>query len=93
MNAGKIKILRDRNRITYILTRENENIPLLTVENGEIKIEKERFSSPQVTLTLASVLKHAVLAGTSPLTEKEWEELERFWSEEYDALWNTSNSE
>jgi len=26
------------------------------------------------------------------LTEEEWEELERFWSEEYDALWNTSKS-
>jgi len=87
MNAGEIKILKEENRITYIYTTEKENIPLLTVENGEIKIEKERFSSPQVTLTLASVLRHAVLAETATLTEREWEELERFWVEEYEGAY------
>jgi len=91
MKAGEIKILKDGNRTTYILARENENIPLLTVENGEIRIEKERVSSPQVALMLASVLKHAVLAETATLTEEEWKELERFWAEEYD-VWNTSKS-
>ena len=29
---------------------------------------------------------------TSPLTEEEWQELERFWTKEYDALWNISSS-
>jgi len=87
MNAEKIKILRDRNCTTYIYTTEKENIPLLTVENGEIKIEKERFSSPQVALTLASVLKHAVLAETATLTEREWEELEQFWAKEYEGAY------
>jgi len=85
MNAGKLKILRDGNRITYIYTTEKENIPLVEVENGEIKIEKERFSSPQVALMLASVLKHAVLAEAATLTEEEWQELERFWTEEYES--------
>ena len=30
---------------------------------------------------------------TTLLTEEEWQELERFWAKEYDALWNISNSE
>ena len=93
MNAGKIKILKDGNRTTYIYTTEKENIPLITLENGSIIVEKQRISSPEIALLLASVLKHAVLAETATLTEEEWEELERFWSKEYDALWNTSNSE
>jgi len=93
MSAEKLKILRDGNRTTYIYTTEKENIPLITLENGNIIVEKQRISSPEITLLLASVLKHAVLAETSPLTEEEWEELERFWSEGYDVLWNTSNSE
>ena len=93
MNAGEIKILKEGNRITYIYTTEKENIPLITLENGNIIVEKQRISSPEIALLLASVLKHAVLAETSPLTEEEWEELERFWAEEYDALWNTSKSE
>ena len=93
MDAGKIKNLKDGNRITYIYTTEKENIPLITLENGNIIVEKQRISSPEIALLLASVLKHAVLAETSPLTEKEWEELERFWAEEYDVLWNTSKRE
>jgi len=93
MNVEKIKILRDRNCTTYIYTTEKENIPLITLENSSIIVEKQRISSPEIALLLASVLKHAVLAKTSPLMEKEWEELERFWAKEYDALWNTSNSE
>lgn len=93
MKAGEIKILKDGNRTTCIYATEKENIPLITLENGSIIVEKQRISSPEIALLLASVLKHAALAGTSPLTEKEWEELERFWSEEYDALWNISDSE
>jgi len=93
MNAGKIKILKDGNRTTYIYTTEKENIPLITLENGNIIVEKQRISSPEIALLLASVLKHAVLAETSPLTEKEWKELERSWAKEYDALWNISKSE
>jgi len=92
MKAGEIKILKDGKRITYIYTTEKENIPLITLENGSIIVEKQRISSPEIALLLASVLKHAVLAETSPLTEEEWEELERFWAEEYDALWNTLKS-
>jgi len=30
---------------------------------------------------------------TTPLTEEGWQELERFWTKEYDALWSISNSE
>ena len=93
MKAGEIKILKDGNRITYIYTTEKENIPLITLENGNIIVEKQRISSPEIALLLASVLKHAVLAETATLTEKEWEELERFWVEEYDVLWNTSKRE
>jgi len=37
--------------------------------------------------------KNEDIAETSPLTEKEWEELEQFWAKEYDALWNISKSE
>ena len=85
MNAGKIKILKDGNRITYIYTTEKENIPLITLENSSIIVEKQRISSPEIALLLASVLKHAVLTETATLTEEEWEKLERFWVEEYDA--------
>ena len=85
MDAGKIKIVKDGNRITYIYTTEKENIPLITLENGNIIVEKQRISSPEIALLLASVLKHAVLAETSPLTEKEWEELEKFWAKEYEG--------
>jgi len=87
MKVGKIKILKDENRITYIYTTEKENIPLITLENGNIIVEKQRISSPEIALLLASVLKHAVLAETSPLMEREWEELERFWAKEYEETY------
>jgi len=87
MKAGEIKILKDGNRITYIYTTEKENIPLITLENGNIIVEKQRISSPEIALLLASVLKHAVLAETATLTEEEWEELERFWTEEYESAY------
>ena len=89
----QLKIIKEGNRITYIYTTEKENIPLITLENSSIIVEKQRISSPEIALLLASVLKHAVLAETATLTEKEWEELERFWAKEYDALWNISKSE
>ena len=90
----KLKIHRDEKRITYIFTRDSESIPLISIENGEIKVLKERITSPEIALSLASALKHAVrMMGNIPLTEEEWQELERFWAEEYDALWNISNSE
>ena len=89
-----VKILKDGNRITYILARDGESIPLVSVEDGEIKVLKERITSPEIALLLASALKHAVsMMSNIPLTEEEWRELERFWAKEYDALWNTSNSE
>jgi len=89
----EIKILKEGNRITYIYTTEKENIPLITLASDRIIVEKQRISSPEIALLLASVLKHAVLAETSPLTEEEWGELERFWAKEYDVLWNTSKRE
>jgi len=89
----QLKIIKEGNRITYIYTTEKENIPLITLENSSIIVEKQHISSPEIALLLASVLKHAVLAEAATLTEKEWEELERFWAEEYDVLWNTSKRE
>ena len=56
---AKLKILKDGNRTTYILVRENESIPLITVENGEIKIEIERISSRELAYRLASALEFA----------------------------------
>ncbi len=82
----QLKILRDGNRISYIYTSEKENIPLLTLENGKIIIEKQSISSSEIALLLASVLKHAVgMLNTAAITGKDWEELERFWVEGYDA--------
>ena len=89
----QLKIIKEGNRITYIYTTEKENIPLITLENSSIIVEKQHISSPEIALLLASVLKHAVLAEAATLTEKEWEELERFWAEEYDVLLNTSKRE
>jgi len=91
---AKLKILKDGNRTTYILARDGESIPLVSVEGGEIKVLKERITSPEIALLLASALRHAVsMMKNTLLTEEEWQELERFWAKEYDALWNTSNSE
>ena len=89
-----VKILKDGNRITYILARDGESIPLVSVEDGEIKVLKERITSPEIALSLASALKHTVSTMSNiPLTEEEWQELERFWAKEYGALWSISNSE
>jgi len=95
MNAGKLKILKDGNRITYIYASEKENILLITLADGKIIIEKQCIYSAEVALSLASALKHAVgMMNSALLTEEGWQELERFWVGEYDALWqNTSNSE
>ena len=93
MKAGEIKILKEGNRITYIYTTEKENIPLLTLADGKIIIEKQSIHSPEIALLLASALRHAVgMLNIATLTGKTFEELERFWAEEYDALWNTSKS-
>ena len=56
---AKIKILKDGNRITYVLARENESIPLVVVENGAIKIEMTRISSRELAYRLATVLEFA----------------------------------
>ena len=92
---AKLKILKDGNRTTYILARDGESIPLVSVEGGgEIKVLKERITSPEIALLLASALRHAVgMMKNTLLTEEEWQELERFWAKEYDALWNISSSE
>jgi len=57
---GKVRIVKDGNRITYILARENENIPLLTVENGVIRVEKKRISDLEIFYSLVAALKVAV---------------------------------
>jgi len=55
-----LKILKDGNRITYILARDNENIPLVSVENGVIKVEKKRISDLEIYYSLIAALKVAV---------------------------------
>ena len=60
MKAGEIKILKEGDSITYILTRENENIPLVEVENGVIKVEKKRISDLEIYYSLIAALKVAV---------------------------------
>ena len=88
MGAGKLKILKDGNRITYIYTTEKENIPLITLADGKIIIEKPCIYSAEVALSLASALKHAASTmNTATLTEEEWEELERFWVKEYEGAY------
>ena len=62
----RVKIIKEGNRITYILARENENIPLLTVENGGIRIEKVRLVDYEVALTLIAALRHAVTRHVPP---------------------------
>lgn len=55
-----LKILKDGNRITYILVRERESIPLVTVENGEIRVVKERITDLEIFYSLIAALKVAV---------------------------------
>jgi len=61
-----LKILKDGNRITYILVRDNENIPLLTVEDGKLSVEKTSTEDYEVTLALIAALRHAVLRHVPP---------------------------
>ena len=83
MKEGKLKILKDGTRITYIYATEKENIPLITLADGKIIIEKQCIYSAEVALSLTSALEHAVsMMDITPLTEEEWEELEKFWAEE-----------
>jgi len=56
-----LKILKDGNHITYIYTTEKENIPLVSVENGEIKILINRISSEELAYRLAASIIFAVL--------------------------------
>jgi len=56
----QLKIRREGNCITYIYTTEKENIPLVSVENGEIRIEKVRLVDYGVAFALIAALKHAV---------------------------------
>ena len=88
MNAGKLKILKDGNRISYIYASEKEHIPLMTLADGKIIIEKQCIYSAEVAHSLASALKHAVsMMNPTMLTEEEWEELERFWTKEYEGAY------
>ncbi|MCD6138976.1 MAG: hypothetical protein J7J91_10540 [Deltaproteobacteria bacterium] len=88
-----LKIHREGKRLTYIYTKENENIPLLTLENGSIIIEKHRISSPEVALLLASALRHAVgMLNIVAITGKDFEELEKFWAEEYESAYVRESS-
>ena len=56
----QLKILKEGDRITYILTRENENIPLVEVENGEIRVVQKRISDLEIYYSLIAALKVAV---------------------------------
>ena len=55
-----LKIVKDGNRITYILVREKENIPLLAVEDGKLIVEKTSTEDYEVAFALIAALKHAV---------------------------------
>jgi len=54
-----LKILKEGNRITYIYTTEKENIPLVSVENGVIRL-KARIENNEVAFALIAALRHAV---------------------------------
>ncbi len=56
----QLKILRDGNRTTYILARDGESIPLVSVGDGEIKVEKTRIGSEEIAYALIAALRHAV---------------------------------
>ena len=56
----QLKILKDENRTTYILTRDGESIPLVSVGDGEIKVEKTRIGSEEIAYALIAALRHAV---------------------------------
>ena len=88
-----LKILKDGNRISYIYATEKENIPLITLENDSIIIEKRRISSPEVALLLASALRHAVgMMNIVAITGKDFEELEKFWTKEYEETYVRESS-
>ncbi len=55
-----VKILKDGNRTTYILARDGESIPLVSVGDGEIKVEKTRIGSEEIAYALIAALRHAV---------------------------------
>jgi len=54
----RLKILRDGNRTTYILIRDGESIPLVSVEK-DIKVEKTRIRSEEIAYALIAALRHA----------------------------------
>ena len=59
----KLKILKEGKRITYILVRKKESSlltvePLITVENGEIKVEKKRITDLEEFYSLIAALKY-----------------------------------
>jgi len=55
----QLKILKDGNRTTYILTRDGESIPLVSVEK-DIKVEKTRIESEEIAYALIAALRHVV---------------------------------
>lgn len=62
----KLKILKEGKRITYILVRKKESSlltvePIITVENGEIRVEKKRITDLEEFYSLIAALKVAVL--------------------------------
>jgi len=57
---SEVKILKEGNCITYILAREKENIPLVSVENGVIRL-KARIENSEVAFALIAALRHAVM--------------------------------
>ena len=57
----QLKIRREGNSITYIYASERENIPLITLADGKIIIEKPRIYSAEVALSLASAVNNPPL--------------------------------
>ena len=55
-----VKILKDGNRITYILAHDDESIPLVSVER-DIKVEKTHIESEEIAYALIAALSHAVM--------------------------------
>jgi len=77
----RLKILKEGDRITYILVREKENIPLVEVENGEIRVVQKRISDLEIFYSLIAALKVAVLKFMEK-DEGYWRRCEidkRFW--------------
>jgi len=92
----KLKILKEGKRITYILVRKKESSlltvePLITVENGEIRVEKKRITDLEEFYSLIAALKVAVWKFLKEKEKSVWRKCpveERVWQfiREHDFL-------